>query len=190
MELLLKPIIKTWMLWFLLCLISGMKNIAVADHVLDEIQLFKAAYIYNFGKLVTWPQGTWQSQESPFTLCTLGQDSVIEAIKKLSGRTIQGHPVTIQSYKKNVPVGICQILYVAQNSSHNFSANDGLYTESALLTVSEISGFIDQGGIIELYRENNRTRFKINLTIAHERGLKISSRLLNLASEVEDGKTP
>jgi hypothetical protein len=190
MEHLLKPVIKTWMLWFLLCLLSGINNTVVAEQVPNDIPLFKAAYIYNFGKLVSWPQGTWQSEQSPFTLCTLGQDSVIEAIKKLSGRKIQGHPVTIQSYKNNVPPDICQMLYIAGNSANIFYSNDDLYSASALLTVSEIAGFMGKGGIIELYRKDNRTHFKINLDSARKKGLNISSRLLNLASMVEDGVTP
>ncbi len=174
------------MLWLLLCLLSGMKNIAVAEQYPAEVHLFKAAYIYNFGKLVSWPEGTWQSQESPFTLCTLGQDDVINALNKLGGRKIQGHRVTIQSFKNNFPTGHCQILYIAKSSAHNYPDKQDKASQQALLTVSEIPGFIDQGGIIELYREDNRTRFKINLGKARELGLEISSRLLTLATSVED----
>lgn len=174
------------MLWFLLCLLSGMSNIAVADQYPDEVHLFKAAYIYNFGKLVSWPQQTWQAQDSPFTLCTLGQDEVINALNKLSGRKIQGHPVTIQSFNTKVPSGLCQMLYIASSSQDYLTATGNYNAQSPLLTVSEIPGFIEQGGIIELFRQDNRTRFKINLGKARQLGLEISSRLLSLASVVED----
>jgi hypothetical protein len=174
------------MLWFLLCLMSGMKNTAVADQYSNESHLFKAAYIYNFGKLVSWPQGTWPSRETPFALCTLGQDDVINALNKLSGRKIQGHPVTIHSFKNNFPTGLCQILYISKNSPYHYPGTTDNPPASALLTVSEIPNFINKGGIIELYREDNRTRFKINLGKARQQGLEISSRLLSLASVVED----
>jgi hypothetical protein len=186
MEYQLKPMKRTWMLCFLLCLLLSIKNIAVADQYPDEVHLFKAAYIYNFGKLVSWPQETWQSQDSPFTLCTLGQDNVIGALKKLSGRKIKGHPVSIQSFKSNVPSGLCQLLYIAKSRVRHYQDTRDKASRQALLTVSEFPGFIDQGGIIELYREDNRTRFKINLGKARQRGLEISSRLLSLATVVED----
>jgi hypothetical protein len=186
MEYLLKPMIRTWMLWFRLCLLLGMTNIAVADQYPDEVHLFKAAYIFNFGKLVSWPQDTWQSKDMPFNLCTLGKDDVIDALKKLSGRKIKGHPVSIQSFNNNVPTGLCQILYIVNSSDQSRLKVLDNVSQPAVLTVSEIPDFIEKGGIIELYREENRTRFKINLANAHQLGLEISSRLLALATVVED----
>jgi hypothetical protein len=173
------------MLWLRLCMLLGLTNIAVADQYTDEMHLFKAAYIYNFGKLVTWPQGTWQSQDSPFTLCTLGQDDVIDALKKLSGRKIKGHPVSIRSFNNNLPSGLCQMLYIVNSSAKSYLEALDNVSDPAVLTVSEIPGFIEKGGIIELYREDKRTRFKINLGNAHQLGLEISSRLLALATVVK-----
>lgn len=55
----------------------------------------------------------------------------------------------------------------------------------AVLTVSETHDFIHRGGIIELFPEGNRLRFKISVQNARRAGLKISSSLLQLASSVE-----
>jgi hypothetical protein len=111
---------------------------------------------------------------------------VIDALKKLTGRKIQGHAVTIQSFKNNVPGGLCQMLYIAQSDSSSYVKSVDNMSQPALLTVSEIPGFIEKGGIIELFREDNRTRFKINLGKARQLGLEISSRLLSLAAVVKD----
>jgi hypothetical protein len=59
-------------------------------------------------------------------------------------------------------------------------------SNSAVLAVGEEHDFIRKGGIIELFTENNRLRFNINLDNARRVGLKISSSLLQLATRVEE----
>ena len=49
-------------------------------------------------------------------------------------------------------------------------------------------GFARNGGIIELFTEENRLKFIINVDNARRAGLRISSRLLQLAATVEQGR--
>ena len=58
-----------------------------------------------------------------------------------------------------------------------------------MLTISEIRGFADAAGAIQLYRDKDRIRFKINLGAARDRGLSLSARLLDLAEIVDTGDT-
>ena len=53
-----------------------------------------------------------------------------------------------------------------------------------VLTISEVNGFIEQGGIINFIIVNDKIRFEINERVAKESGLKISSKLLRLARKV------
>ena len=55
-----------------------------------------------------------------------------------------------------------------------------------VLTVSDGKGFASAGGIIELYVEDGRMRFAINVDAAERTRLRISSRLLGLAKVVRD----
>ncbi|MBL0717480.1 MAG: TonB-dependent receptor [Desulfosarcina sp.] len=54
----------------------------------------------------------------------------------------------------------------------------------AILTIGEISGFTEAGGIINLVKTRNRIKFEVNLNAAQQAGLKISSRILKLATIV------
>jgi hypothetical protein len=164
--------------------------LAIADQYADEAPLFKAAYIYNFAKLVSWPEGTWRSSAMPFNLCILGEDSVSQALKKLVGKKIKGHDLSVQSYRVQLPKGHCQLLYIANNMKLKQGWVASSLSERAVLSVSEIPGFLNQGGVIELFRQDQRTRFKISQGNANQRGLEISSRLLTLAALVEDRPTP
>jgi hypothetical protein len=50
-----------------------------------------------------------------------------------------------------------------------------------VLTISDAKNFAANGGMIELFTENHRLRFRINARSAHRAGLRISSDLLKLA---------
>ncbi len=55
---------------------------------------------------------------------------------------------------------------------------------SAVMTVGEANDFIDRGGMIRFTFEQDKVRFEINLKAADAAGLKFSSRLLLLATNV------
>jgi len=50
--------------------------------------------------------------------------------------------------------------------------------------VGEMEGFALRGGMIELFTERNRVRFRVNLVAAKAANLRISSKLLELAEVV------
>ncbi len=53
-----------------------------------------------------------------------------------------------------------------------------------VLTVGETDRFAQSGGMINFVLEENRVRFEINVEAADRAGLKISSKLLELAHVV------
>ena len=50
-----------------------------------------------------------------------------------------------------------------------------------MLTISDIEGFTQHGGIVQFYFEGGRLRFGIHIESAKRARLQISSRLLALA---------
>ena len=59
---------------------------------------------------------------------------------------------------------------------------------SSILTVSDVEGFCEKGGIIELLVSDDRLRFEVNLAEARRTHLQLSSKLLALAKLVRDPK--
>jgi hypothetical protein len=53
--------------------------------------------------------------------------------------------------------------------------------------VGESENFVQQGGMIGFFLEDNKVRFEINLDAAERARLKISARLLALAKTVIGG---
>ena len=52
------------------------------------------------------------------------------------------------------------------------------------MTVADTSGFLDAGGMIQFFSENDRVRFAINVDATGRAKLKMSSKLLSLARVV------
>lgn len=60
-----------------------------------------------------------------------------------------------------------------------------LFSEDCTLTVGDTGTFCRSGGMISLLKTRNRIQFEINRTVAERAGVKISSKLLALATVVE-----
>ena len=59
-----------------------------------------------------------------------------------------------------------------------------------MLTVSDAAGFAKAGGMIELFIEEDRMRFAVNVDALERAHVRLSSRVLALAKIVRDDVTP
>jgi hypothetical protein len=78
----------------------------------------------------------------------------------------------------------CHVLFVPASATGRFARDVSAVSGLPILTVGEDPQFFDQGGMIQLFLEDNRVRFSINQKSADAVGLTISSRLLRLARTV------
>jgi hypothetical protein len=147
----------------------------------------KLAFLYNFTKFVEWPPDSYRAPSSPLLICIVGHDPFSQVLEaELRTKNVEGHPVEVRSLKPNEKLSPCQIVFVpATEKQHADRIVSGL-KGSNTLTVGETDGFAVQGGIINLTVEANKVHFEINRLAAERAGLKISSRLLNIAKIVHE----
>ena len=138
----------------------------------------KAGYIYNFAKLVTWPQ----TESSLFKICIMDGD-IYEAASTLTGKDIHGKRVEVKKITASESVNTeCMIIFITKSAN----MEEVLETVKGLpiLTLADTINFVSKGGIIEMFVENNKIRFSINEKSAIENDLQISPRLSGLANIV------
>jgi hypothetical protein len=176
----------------LACLAAFVAVGAQADD-LTEAKV-KSAFLYNFTKFVTWPQGSFSDSHQPLTICTLGPDRLQGTLEDtLSAKTVDGRRLTARQVGGDGDVKGCQILFVAGQTSGTRAAFLHEARIPNLLTVTEVEepgavapgAAIARGAMITFVLDENRVRFVINNNAAEKAGLSISSKLLNLALEVE-----
>lgn len=143
----------------------------------------KAAYLYNFGKFVKWPPNT---SDPTLDICILGDDPFGDSLRSMvAGETIAGKPATVRNVDSVHNIAGCNILFISRAASRRLQAILENVGNKPVLTVSDISGFNDDGGIIEFVNQSGRVRFNINLTAAQRAGLNLSSELLKVANYVK-----
>jgi hypothetical protein len=57
-----------------------------------------------------------------------------------------------------------------------------------VFTIGDASDFVSTGGMVKLFRRNDRLRFEVNLEPMQRVGMKLSSRVLALADVVRDAR--
>jgi hypothetical protein len=144
----------------------------------------KAAFVYNFAKFADWSQ---LPSGAPVVLCVVGGDAIVAAlVETVRGRNIGGHTLAVSRPQEDHTWRSCQLLYLAEAEIQRSASSLNGIRMLPVLTVSDGKGFAAAGGIIELYLEDGRMRFAINLDAAERAGVRLSSRLLALAKVIRD----
>jgi hypothetical protein len=148
----------------------------------------KAAFLYNFAKFVEWPAESFAGPASPIVFFVFGPDPFGDALKTLKGKTANGRPIIVRYAANLGEVERCHLLFVSASEKANLP-NILLNTKGwSILTVGDMHGFAQDGGIINMVKEEGRVGIEINMEAAQRSRLKISSKLLALAKIVTPGR--
>jgi hypothetical protein len=145
----------------------------------------KAAYLYNFLNYVEWPDQSLPPAGGAITIGVVGENPFGPSLGPLNGKQIKGRTVAVKEVSAPAELKACQILFISQSEKDRYPRILESVKDSRTLTVSEIDGFAERGGIINFIYERNRVRFEINAEAARSKGLTISSELLKLARLVK-----
>ena len=142
----------------------------------------KAAFIYNFAKFTEWPADVMPAGK-PLLICVLGDAAIAEALARaVKGRALAGHvPEVSQSAPAGPKPGACHILYLSAVTASQAATLVAALRDAPVLTISDVEGFTQLGGIAQFFFEGGQLRFTVNTESAKRARLLISSRLLVLA---------
>src|ERR1019366_9206706 len=76
----------------------------------------------------------------------------------------------------------CHILFISSSEKKRLPEIFASLKGASVLTVGETDHFTESGGMINFFLEGTKMRFQINKDAATSAGLKISSKLMSLAS--------
>jgi len=155
---------------------------AAADERL-EYQV-KAAFLLNFTKFIEWPASAFDAPDSPIVICILGDDPFGKTLDQIvAGEVVAGRKIVVQRIRRLPPIKSCQELFVYRQEKEVLKTLPAM--GPGVLTIGEGESFVRDGGMIAFVVENRRVRFGINESAAASAGLKLSSKLLNVAKSVE-----
>lgn len=145
----------------------------------------KAGYLYNFINYIDWPAEALPPAGGTITIGIVGETPYAAAFELLIGKEIKGRKLAVKQVTSTNDLEQCQIVFICVSEKSRLPEILGQLKDAKLLTVSEIDGFAEQGGVINFISERNKVRFEINPEAARRAGLTISSELLKLAKLVK-----
>lgn len=146
----------------------------------------KAVFLFNFTQFVEWPVTAFPEQNAPFVIGIVGPDPFGDYLDEtVRGENLQGHPLVVKRFPSHDEVETCHILFIHESDKASIKRILEKVKDKPVLTVSDVTNFAKQGGMIRFVTENNKTRIQINLEAAKRAEVTISSKLLKLADIVE-----
>jgi hypothetical protein len=143
----------------------------------------KAAFLYNFARFVEWPAGG----DGTMRVCLFPADSFSDVLERtVAGKTAHGLPFEIRRLERFDDSLGCDMVFFGAMGARRESALLGSLVSLPVLTVGDRSPFAARGGMINFVVDGGRVGFEINRKAADRAGLRISSKLLELARLVDE----
>jgi hypothetical protein len=163
------------------CLTTVPRPVGGQRVVADNLE---AAFLFRFTRFVEWPADAFPTANSPLTFGVVGDDFVAYTLSGfVHGKTINGRPLQVRRLRSGDDLTGSQVIFISASESRAADVMEGV-RGSAVLTVSNLKGFCELGGMIRLFVEDNHVQFEVNLHAADQARLKVSSRVLTLAKGV------
>jgi hypothetical protein len=150
----------------------------------DEYKV-KGAFLYSFAKFVEWPRDSQVGTKDELRVCVLGSGEVTSVLSEvMHGKSAGRRGVTVRRVDDLTEAAWCRIIFLTKSADMEPEVIANSLGATSILTVGEASGFASRGLMVNFVTKSSKVRFEINEKAAQRAGLKISSRLLRLASAV------
>jgi hypothetical protein len=146
----------------------------------------KAAYLLNFTRYIDWPAKSFKEADSPFVICILGQDRFGEDLRTLvSNGVVEGRKIALRRINSADQARDAQIVFISQSERNRTAEILQSLKGAPVLTVGETEGFLQAGGMVNFRIEDESALLDIDRAAAEKAGLKISSKLLQIANRAK-----
>ena len=156
----------------------------------------KAAFLYNFVKFVQWPEEKPADNNDIITIAVIGNHKFGNAFESVKGKKVRDKKIIVKFFSRfhdtndKNDLKKCHLLFICPSEKQHLNDIIEIAGQANILTVADMNGFIQNGGIIQFIMQDKKVRFQINLSAARRAKLKIRSQLLRLAKKVVEEKSP
>src|SRR5580692_13175842 len=164
--------------WCLGLALLAFAPMALSDD-LPEYRL-KAAFLYNFALFTEWPADI----SSTLNLCVYGRDPFGEEIDALQGKPVGDRRMVVRRIASVEGLTVCQVVFISDPSGDGISRVLSTLRGATVLTVADPPAAAKRGVALNMGVVQNKITFEANLSAVRAANLKLSSKLLSLATEV------
>jgi len=177
---------RRFLRWLGACLLLfALAGRGIAESGGDREYDIKAAFLYRFCHYVDWQGENNPDSGDTVTIGILGENPFGSALDPLTFKTVKGKKVVIRQLQNVQDAGHCQVVFISASEKGRLPQILDALQHHCVLTVSEVDGFAQHGGIINLIAEGNKVRFEINPVAAEKARLNLNPQLLKVARVVK-----
>lgn len=172
-------LVSTMVLWH----VPGILQLQAQTQVWANEYELKSAFVYRLLSFVDWH---WKSAGEHLIVAFAGDGPMGDALARfLRGKSVGSHRIDVRVLRR-ADACDCHVLFIAYRDAA--STREALLRARSpgVLTVGEGESFARQGGVVAFVPAGTSVQLAINPHAADRSSIKLSSKLLNLASLVKD----
>jgi hypothetical protein len=173
------------------CFVCAIALCGTSVHAAERTPLersVKAAFLYKFAGYVEWPQLSPQQQGAPIVIAVAGADDIMPELEQaIAGRTINERPIAVRRIAEGDSLAGVHILFIGTQERVRIATWLRAAQMYPVLIVTEGEGSLAMGSALNFVIHDGRVRFEASPEAAEKKGLKLSSRLLGVASNLRSG---
>ena len=148
-----------------------------------EIPKAQSIFIYNFTRLVEWPDAF---KSGDFIIAVVGNSEVFNELESyMFGKKIGMQNITVKKFKEVSEIDKCHILFVSYNRSGNLQEIIKKTDPNPTLIIGERKNIMNEGAGIGFVLNDDKLKFELNIPAATRNGLKVNSKLQEMAVNVK-----
>ncbi len=144
--------------------------------------MFKALFMFNFGKYIEWPV---QTSNNNFVIGIYGKDEITSELQKLaSARKINNKTIVVKTVYSPSDAADANIFFVPETEHGNLDSVIAFFDQKPTLIISEKNGSCKHGSAINYVTQNGKMKYEVckrNITTHH---LNIDQKLIALGIEI------
>lgn len=145
--------------------------------------IIKASYIYNFAKLISWPEKVTKGN---FIIGVLGDpDLYKQIVEKYSGKQIGSQSIEVIQLLGHEQLPKTHMLFVSRSMSDKVQEISNQLNKTSSLLISERDNGLSLGAVINFVVVDNQQKFEISESNAGAHELTIGTTLKSLAHKLE-----
>jgi hypothetical protein len=150
----------------------------------------KAAFLYKFTEYVAWPALQGPPSEA-FTIGVLGSGAFADELLRMTAdRTVDSRLIRVRRVSSGDAFDDLQVLFVAGDQRGKLGELLSAAKGRPILTVTESEGALADGSVINFTTSGDRVRFEVSLDAAQASRLRLNSRLLAVAQNIQQSQQP
>jgi hypothetical protein len=145
----------------------------------SQVSKAQAMFLYNFSRLIKWPEANTQGD---FIFGILGTEEVYNDLQHLTiGKKVGSQPIVVKLFKEPNQITACHVLFIANNKLGQFNEVLNRVQNKSSLIVTEKKGMLNSGSTIDFVLAGDKLRYMVSEENAKKNNLVLSRNLQDMA---------